>query len=138
VTFLQAVADEKSAEGWQQTFDEIFPTGGLVMRDTGDLDNDPVYRCPKIRVLHVKGAMSCIYLAPADVGGTKAFLLQLVGWKQLRSEPDVFAARDIEGRPWLFSNALSDSLASELSALRSGFYEMRCVLLGLSSRADRA
>jgi hypothetical protein len=136
VTFLQGVADEKSVEGWQRTFDQFFPKGGLVMRDTGDLDNDPVYRCPKIRVLHVKGGMPCIYLTPADVGRARAFLLQLVGWKQLRSDPKVFAATDIEGRPWLFSNALSDSLASELSALRSGFYEMRRLILGLSSHAD--
>ena len=63
----------------------------LVIRNNGDIDTDPVYRCPQITALQLIGTYPQIYFVPFDVWG-KSFTITLVSWKQLHDAPVVFAA----------------------------------------------
>lgn len=117
-----------SVPDWQDRFDRLFPSGVIVVRDTGDLDNDPVYRCPQITLLDMKDAMPRIFFAPGD-WSAKSFIIQLVGWKLVHEDPTVFAAADDTGQLWRFSNGLSEQLASELELLRGSPYQTREFLL---------
>lgn len=117
-----------SVRDWQDRFDWWIPSGVIVVRDTGDLDNDPVYRCPQITVLDVKNGMPRIFFAPGDWSG-KSFIVQLVSWKQVHEDPTVCAAADGTGQLWCFSNGLSEELASQLKPLRGSPYQSRGFLL---------
>jgi hypothetical protein len=115
-------------EDWQTRLDGWFPSGVIVIRNTGDPDNDPVYRCPQITVLDMEGSMPRIYFAPGDWSG-KSFMLRLVSWRHIQDDPIVFAAADEIGQLWRFSNGLSEDLAAQLEALRGSPYQSRYFLL---------
>ena len=96
----------------------------IVIRDTGDPDNDPVYRCAQITTLDMKGAMPRIFFIDATVPG-KDFVITVTSWKQVHKDPEVFAAVDSAGQLWRFSNALSERLAQSLAPYRNQIVQSR-------------
>jgi hypothetical protein len=102
----------------------------IVIRDTGDPDNDPVYRCPQITALQMIDGLPQIYFVPFGVWG-KSFTIVLASYKWVHENPDVWHSTATDGQRWRFSNAISDMLAADIAPSRYQVVQSRGFLMSL-------